>query len=138
MIDGGHLGHDVAATDHRVEMGQLAVDAGRRRVEPDLLVRLAERGVERRLAGIHSPARKLTSPLWCRSSHERRVSNTSGPVGPSWSRISTAECRASGKAGNIGCSWSGTAASTPSRLAVAPGVQGGGGPTVQSSGRGTI
>ena len=78
--DGADLGDDVAAGDRGVEVVELAAHGHQLGVEPDLLVRFAQRGVERRLARIHPPAGK--AHLTAMAAHLPRASSQQhlGPI----------------------------------------------------------
>ena len=100
--DGADDGHDVAAADDRVEVLELALDVDQRRIEPDLLVRLAQRGVDRRLARIDPPAGK--ADLTAMGAHVHRPPGQQHLDARSLgaSTTSTAEWRAPGNAGANG------------------------------------
>ena len=56
-------GHDVAAADDRAEVVELGEQRHERRVEPDLLVGLAQGRLGRRLAGVRAAAREADLAL---------------------------------------------------------------------------
>ena len=65
-------------------------------------MRLAQRRLDRRLAGVHPAAGEADLAAWLRRSSRRLVSSSSAPSSPSRSSTSTAEWRASGNGGVSG------------------------------------
>ena len=94
-----HGRHDEAA-DRDVQPGQHAEELDARRVEPGLLLGLAQRGPQRpvAVAGRRPRGRgrrrgRTAGPRASAASSDRSMSSSSGPRSPSPKRISTADCR---------------------------------------------
>jgi hypothetical protein len=82
MVEHRHDRHDVAAADDRVEMCEFTDDGRDVGVEPDLLVRLPQGGVDRRLARVEPPAGKADLPAVVTHVHRSPGEQHLGSVGP--------------------------------------------------------